>query len=56
MVSNDNFGYRITNRPHATPNYGPIKFKFKVNYCRQKYVSPEKLAHIQKNLKNRVKK
>ena len=29
------FGPRITNRPHATPNYGPGKYKFEMYYYSQ---------------------
>ena len=31
---------------HATPNYGPRKYKFEVDYYRQTYFPQEKLAHI----------
>ena len=46
MVVNDYFGTRRTNRPHATPNYGPKKYNFEVYYYKQTYYSPEKLAYI----------
>ena len=50
MGVNAYFGTRITNRPHATPNYLPEKSKFEIDYYRQAYCSPEKLAHIQVTL------
>ena len=46
MGENAYFPPRLTNRPPETPNYGTIKYKFEVDYYRQKYCSPEKLAHI----------
>ena len=36
--------------PHATPKYGPGRYKFEVDYYRQTYCSPEKVAHIRKKL------
>ena len=51
MVLNDYFGPIKTNIPHATPNYGPGTYNFEVDYYRQKYFSPEKVAHIRKKLK-----
>ena len=50
MVVNAYFDPRRTNRPHETSNYGPGKYKFEVDYYRQTYFSPEKLAHIRKKL------
>ena len=46
MGVHDNFGPRRTNRPPATPNYGPRKGKFEIDYYRQTYCFPEKLARI----------
>ena len=46
MGLNDCFGHRITNRTHATLNYGHGKSKFEIVYYRQTYFFPEKLAHI----------
>ena len=43
---NDYFGPRRTNRPHATPNYRPGKYKCEIDYYRHKYCYSEKLAHI----------
>ena len=40
------FGPIWKNIPHVTPNYGPGKTKFEVDFYRQKYCSPKKLAHI----------
>ena len=48
MGVNDYFDPRRKNRPHETPNYGPEKSKFEFYSYRQKYFSPEKLAHIRK--------
>ena len=48
MVVNAYFGPWQKNKPHATPNYGPGKSKVEVDYYRQKYCSPEKVAHIRK--------
>ena len=36
------FGPRRTNITHATPNYGPGKSKFEVEYYRQKYFLQKK--------------
>ena len=47
MGLNAYFGPRRTNRPHGTPNYGPGKSNFEINYYRQTYCFPEELAHIQ---------
>ena len=44
MGLNDYFCLRISNRPHATPNYGPLKYKYKVDYDIQTFSSPEKLS------------
>ena len=44
------FGPRCTNRPHATPNYGPVTSKFDVEYYRQTCCSPEKVFSIRKKL------
>ena len=46
MGVNSYFVPRRTNRPHATPNYGPGKSKFDIDYYRQTDYPPEKLAHI----------
>ena len=32
MGVNAYFGPRITNIPHETPNYGPGKYKFEIDY------------------------
>ena len=37
MGVNAYFGTRITNRPHATPNYLPEKSKFEIDYYRQAF-------------------
>ena len=50
MVVNACFGPRRTNKPHTTPNCGPGKSKREVDYYRQKYYFPKKLAHIQRKL------
>ena len=42
MVVNTYFVPRLTDRLHETPNYGPVKSKFEVDYYRQTYCSPEK--------------
>ena len=52
MGINYYFGPIQTNRPHATPSNGPGKYKSEVDYYRQKYCSPGKVAHIRKNCKN----
>ena len=51
MGLNDYFCPRISNRPHATPNYGPLKYKYKVDYDRQTYRSPEKVSRNPKKIK-----
>ena len=56
MGSNYYFVPRQTNISHSTPNYGPRKYNFEVDYYRQIYCSPEKLSHIRKMLENQVKK
>ena len=56
MGVKDYFGRWWTNRPHATPNYWPGKYKFEVDYYRQTYCSPEKLPCIRKTVKNQVKR
>ena len=48
MGVNDYFSPFGIDRPHATPNYGPGKYKFEVDYYRQAYYSTEKVAHIRK--------
>ena len=53
MGVNANFGPIRTNRPHATPKYGPGKSKFEVGYYRQTYCSPEKYFISEKNVKRR---
>ena len=49
MWVNDYSGPRRTNRPHATPKYGPRKYKFEVKllqtnilFYRKKSLYPEK--------------
>ena len=37
MGVNIYFGPITKNIPHATPNYGPEKYKFEINYYRQTY-------------------
>ena len=37
MGVNDYFGLIMTNRPHATPNYGPVKSKLEVDCYIQTY-------------------
>ena len=39
MVVNAHFCTRQTNGPHETPEYGPIKFKFEVDYYIETYFS-----------------
>ena len=39
-------GPRLTNRPHETPEYGPVNSKFEVDYYIQTYCSTKKLAYI----------
>ena len=57
MGVNIYFCPRQKNRPHSTPNYGPVKSKFEVDYYRQIYCSPERIDHIRKkNWKEQVKK
>ena len=41
MEVNAYFGPRRKNRPHGTPNYGPGKYKYEVDYCRQRHCSPK---------------
>ena len=48
MGVNDYFGPRLTHRPHAAPKYGPGKSNYEVNYYRQTYYHPEKVAYIKK--------
>ena len=48
MGVNAYVGTRHTNIPHATPNYRHGKSNFEVDYYRQTYFSPEKLAHIKR--------
>ena len=36
--------------PDATPNFGYGQSKFKIDYYRQPYFSPEIFTHIQGNL------
>ena len=50
------FGPIRTNRTHARPNYVHEESKFEVDYHRQTYCSPEKVAHIRRNWKKQVKK
>ena len=50
MKVNDYFGPRLTDRLHATPNYGPETSNFEVDYYRPTYFSPETLYHIRKRL------
>ena len=50
MASNYFFGPRRTNIPHSTPNYGPRKYNFEVDYHRQIYCSPEKRSRIRRKL------
>ena len=49
MLANGYFVTRQTNIPHETSKYGPRKCKYEVDYYRQTYCYPEKLAHIRKN-------
>ena len=53
MGVNVYFVPRQNNRPHATPKYGPGKFKFEVDYHRQTYFSTGKVSHIRKTGKIR---
>ena len=48
MGVNDYFGTRRKNRPHATPNYGPVKPKFEAHYNRHICCYPEKVSHIRR--------
>ena len=50
MVGNAYFGPRQINRPHTKPNYGPGKSKFEIDYYRQIYCFPGKLACIRRKL------
>ena len=47
---NNYFVPRQKNRPRALPKYGPGKYKFEVDYYRQTYFFPGKLAHTRKKL------
>ena len=47
---------RRTNIQHETPNYGPVNYKFEVDYYIQTYFSPEKLALIRKKLEKEGQK
>ena len=40
MGVSDYFFPRIKNIPHATPNYGPGKSKFEIDYYKQTYFHP----------------
>ena len=51
MGVNAYFGTRRRNRPHATPNYGPGKSKFKTDYYRQTY-----FPHFKNNLQGKLEK
>ena len=49
MGVNAYFDPRQTNIPHETPNYGPGKSNFEVDYYQQTYCSLERVSHIIKN-------
>ena len=53
MGVNAKFGPIRTNRPHATPKYGPGKLKFEVDYYRQTYYLQKKLLILEKTIKSR---
>ena len=46
MGLNDSFSPRRINIPHATPNYGPGKSKFEIDYYIQTYCFTGKLAYM----------
>ena len=52
MGVNSYFGPRRTNRPHATPNYGPVKSKSEVYYYRQTYFLQKKYLISEKTGKS----
>ena len=53
MGVNAYFGTRRADISHATPNYGPVRSKFEVDYYRQTYRSPEKVVHIRRKRKEK---
>ena len=56
MEVNGYFGPIRTNIPHTTQKYGPVKYKSEVDYYKQIYCSPEKLARTRKKWKKQFKK
>ena len=46
MGVNDYFGTIRINIPHATPNYGPVKYNFEVDYYRQAWLVPDQHVHF----------
>ena len=47
MIVNTYFGPIWTTLPQKTPNYGPVNYKYEVNYYRKTYCFPENLARFQ---------
>ena len=50
MGLNAYFGPIQKNRPHATPNYGPVKYKFEVHYYKQTYFFPLKIDFFRRKM------
>ena len=56
MVVNDYFGPRVTNIPHATPNYEPDKSTVEIDYYMQTYVLQKNCLIYKEYWKNKVKR
>ena len=55
MVVNDYLGFGITNRPHATPNYGPLANQGLKFIITDRH-TPENWLIYEQNWKNQVNK
>ena len=52
--ANDYFGPIRTNIPHETPNYGPGKSKFEIDYYRWIYSFQKNVLIYEESWKNQV--